>query len=54
MRKRYEPQLKTGQLLIEDTPPRSMDGLADLVITLRELYKNKSYRDRILDIRNPN
>ena len=46
MRKRFEPQLELGQLLIEDTPPRSRDGMADLVVALRELYKNKEYRDR--------
>lgn len=45
MRKRFEPQLELGQLLIEDTP-RSRDGMADLVVALRELYKNKEYRDR--------
>ncbi|MDR1200631.1 MAG: hypothetical protein LBL58_03235 [Tannerellaceae bacterium] len=51
MRKRFEPQLAIGQLLIEDTPtPRSRDGMADLVIALRELYKNQSYRDQVLDI----
>jgi hypothetical protein len=51
MRKRFDPQLELGQLLIEDTPtPRSRDGMADLVVALRELYKKKVYRDRILDI----
>ena len=51
MRKRFEPQLELWQLLIEDTPtPRSRDGMADLAVALRELYKNKVYRDRILDI----
>jgi hypothetical protein len=51
MRKRFEPQLELGQLLIKDTPiPRSRDGMADLVVALRELYKKKVYRDRILDI----
>ena len=51
MRKRIEPQLELGQLLIEDTPTlRSRDGMVSLVIALRELYKNKVYRDRILDI----
>lgn len=51
MRKRFEPQRQIGQLLIEDTPtPRSRDGLAHLVIALRELYRNVSYRNQILDI----
>jgi hypothetical protein len=51
MRKRLEPQIVTGQLLIEDTPtPRSRDAMAGLVIAIRELYKNESYRNRILDI----
>jgi hypothetical protein len=51
MRKRFEPQLELGQLLIEDTPTlRSRDGMVSLVIALRELYKNKVCRERILDI----
>jgi hypothetical protein len=51
MRKRFEAQLEIGHLLIEDTPtPRSRDGMVSLVIALREIYKNKDYRDRILDI----
>ena len=51
MRKRFEPQLELGQLLIEDTPTlRSRDGMVSLVIALRELYKNKVYRERIPDI----
>jgi hypothetical protein len=53
MRKRFEAQLEIGQLLIEDTPTprgRGRDGMVSLVIALRELYKNVTYRDRILDI----
>jgi hypothetical protein len=51
MRKRFEPQRQTDQLLIEDTPtPRSRDGLAHLVIALRELYGNSRSRNQILDI----
>jgi hypothetical protein len=51
MRKRFEPQTKLGLLLIENTPtPKSRDGMASLVIALRELYKNVDYRNRILDI----
>ncbi|GHT65577.1 hypothetical protein AGMMS50239_25660 [Bacteroidia bacterium] len=51
MRKRFEPQRELGQLLIEDTSTlRSRDGMVSLVVALRELYKNKEYRDRILDI----
>jgi hypothetical protein len=51
MRKRFEPQLEIGQLSIEDTPtPRSRDGMVDLLIALRELYKNTTYRDRIFEI----
>ena len=51
MRKRFEPQLELGQLLIEDAPtPRSRDGMADLVIALRELYRHQVYRERIPDI----
>jgi hypothetical protein len=51
MRKRFEPQIEIGQLLIEDTPtPKSRDGMAALVIGLRELHKNSVYRNRILDI----
>ncbi|MDR1878432.1 MAG: hypothetical protein LBQ64_02575 [Bacteroidales bacterium] len=51
MRKRFEPQIEIGQLLIEDTPtPKSRDGMVALVIALRELYKNRVYRDRIPDI----
>jgi hypothetical protein len=51
MRKRFEPQIEIGQLLIEDTPtPGSRDGMSNLVIALRELYKNKMYRDQILEI----
>jgi hypothetical protein len=51
MRKRFEPPLKTGQLSIVDTPtPGSRDGMVDLVIVLRELYKYTTYRDRIVEI----
>lgn len=42
MRKRLEPQLVLGQLLIEDTSTlRSRDGMVSLVIGLRELHRNK-------------
>jgi hypothetical protein len=51
MRKRFETELEIVQLLIEDTPtPRRRDGMLDLVIALRELYKNVPYRNRILGI----
>jgi hypothetical protein len=51
MRKRFEPQIALGQLLIEDTCTlRSRDGMVSLVVALRELYKSKEYRDKILDI----
>jgi hypothetical protein len=51
MRKRFEAQLKIGQLLIEDTPtPRSRDGMVSLIIALRELYKNPVHREKILTI----
>jgi hypothetical protein len=39
--------------LIEDTPTprgRGRDGMVSLVISLRELYKHDTYRDRILNI----
>jgi hypothetical protein len=46
-----ESQTEIGRLLIEDTPtPKSRDGMAALVIGLRELHKNTVYRNRILDI----
>jgi hypothetical protein len=51
MRKRFEEQLELGQLLMEDTPtPKSRDGMVNLIVALRELYKNTTYRDKILDI----
>jgi hypothetical protein len=51
MRKRFEAQLKIGDLLIENTPtPRSRDGMVDLIIALRELYKNSTHREK--DINN--
>jgi hypothetical protein len=51
MRKRFEPQTESGKLLIEDTPtPKNRDGTVGLLIALRELYKNKVYRNRILEI----
>jgi hypothetical protein len=51
MRKRFEPQIEIGQLLIEDTPtPRSRDSMVSLVIALRDLYRNVAYRNRILEI----
>ena len=51
MRKRFEAQLEIGQLLIEETPtPKSRDGMVSLIVALRELYKNTTYRDKILDI----
>jgi hypothetical protein len=52
MRQRFELQKEVGRRLIEDTPsPRnSRDPMVSIVIALRELYKNKLYRDQILDI----
>jgi hypothetical protein len=51
MRKRFDQQLEIGTLLIEHTPNiKSRDGMASLLIALRELYKHHEYRDQILDI----
>jgi hypothetical protein len=51
MRKRFESQLEIGQVSIEDIPtPNSRDGMVDLLIALRELYKNTEYRDKIFEI----
>jgi hypothetical protein len=49
MRKRFEPQTELGKLLMEDTPtPKSRDGTVSLIIALRELYKTRVHRNRIL------
>jgi len=52
MRKRFEPQIIIGQLLIEETPipQKSRDSLAALVIALKTIYITPEYNERIYNI----
>jgi hypothetical protein len=52
MRKRFEPQIILGQLLIEETPlpKRSRDSLAALVIALKTIYTTPEYNERVYNI----
>lgn len=49
MRKRFEPQIIIGQLLIEDTPVplKSRDEMAALVIALKTIYTTPEYNEQI-------
>jgi transposase, IS5 family len=52
MRKRFEPQITLGQLLIEDTPvpAKSRDSLAALVIALKKIYTTGEYNEKVYNI----
>jgi hypothetical protein len=52
MRKRFEPQIILGQLLIEETPisTKSRDPLAALVIAIKTIYTTPEYNEQVYKI----
>ncbi len=52
MRKRFEPQIILGQLLIEETPipKKCRDSLAALVIAIRTIYTTPEYNEQVYNI----
>jgi len=52
MRKRFEPQIILGQLLIEDTaiPTKSRDSVAALLIALKTIYTTPKYNEQVYNI----
>ena len=52
MRKRFEPQIILGQLLIEDTaiPTKSRDSVAALFIALKTIYVTPKYNEQVYNI----
>ena len=52
MRKRFEPQIILGQLLIEETPipKRCRDSLAALVLAIKTIYATPEYNEQVYNI----
>jgi transposase, IS5 family len=52
MRKRFEQQLRIGQALISDIQvnPKCRDAFPKLVLSLKELYLNPTYNERLFEI----
>jgi len=52
MRKRFEQQLKVGQLLIQDTKIslKCRDSLLELIAALKEIFVNETYNEKIFSI----
>jgi hypothetical protein len=52
MRQRFEQQLSIGQTPIQDIyiNPKSQNGLEQLIASLKEIYCNREYRDKIFSI----
>jgi transposase, IS5 family len=52
MRKRFEQQIKIGQLLIQDTKIslKCRDSLLELIAALKEIFVNETYNEKIFSI----